>query len=184
MTDQPPKPRRRWFQFSLRTLLIAVTLVAGLLVAWRVYVEPYRRQRETVALIKELGGSYTTEPSGPSWLRGLFGDKTFQNIIRISLPGKDRDAEIADLARHLEGLASLRTLDLSLTDVTDAGLAYLNELTILHTLDLSLTDVSDAGLAHLKGLTNLQDLYLSLTDVTNAGVKELQMALPNCKIHH
>ncbi len=43
MTD-PPKPRCRWFQFSLRSLLIAVTLVAGLLVAWRVYVEPYRRQ--------------------------------------------------------------------------------------------------------------------------------------------
>ncbi len=48
MTDQPPKPRRRWFQFSLRTLLIAVTLVAGVLVAWRAYVEPYRRQRETM----------------------------------------------------------------------------------------------------------------------------------------
>ena len=44
MTNQPQKPRRRWLQFSLRTLLIAVTLVAGLLVAWRVYVEPYRRQ--------------------------------------------------------------------------------------------------------------------------------------------
>ncbi len=41
MTDQPPKPNRRWFQFSLRTLLIAVTLVGGLLVAWRVYVEPF-----------------------------------------------------------------------------------------------------------------------------------------------
>ena len=27
------KRRRRWFQFSLRTLLIAVTLAAGLLVA-------------------------------------------------------------------------------------------------------------------------------------------------------
>jgi len=48
MTVQPPKPRRRWFQFSLRSLLIAVTLVAGLLAAWRVYVEPYRRQRLTM----------------------------------------------------------------------------------------------------------------------------------------
>ena len=41
MTDQPPKPKRRWFQFSLPTLLIAVTLVAISLVAWRVN-EPYR----------------------------------------------------------------------------------------------------------------------------------------------
>ena len=57
MPEANAKTRRRWFQFSLRTLLIAVTLVAGLLVAWRVHVEPYRRQRETMALIKELGGS-------------------------------------------------------------------------------------------------------------------------------
>ena len=73
MTDQPPKSRRRWFQFSLRTLLIAVTLVACLLMAWRVYVEPYRRQRETMALIKELGGSYKAEPGGPEWMRDWFG---------------------------------------------------------------------------------------------------------------
>ena len=53
MTDassKPSKRRRRWFQFSLRTLLIVVTLVAGLLAAWRVYVEPYRRQREAMKL--------------------------------------------------------------------------------------------------------------------------------------
>ena len=64
MTDQPPKSKRRWFQYSLRTLLIVVTLVAGLLVAWRAYVEPYRRQREVMALIKELGVSYRTEMGG------------------------------------------------------------------------------------------------------------------------
>jgi len=44
MSEANAKPRRRWFQFSLRSLLIAVTLVAGLLMAWRAYVEPYRRQ--------------------------------------------------------------------------------------------------------------------------------------------
>ena len=43
MKDQPQKPRRRWFQFSLRSLLIVVTLVAGLLVAWRVYVVAKQR---------------------------------------------------------------------------------------------------------------------------------------------
>ncbi len=50
MTDASSKPKRRWFQFSLRTLLIAVTLAAGLLVAWRVYVEPYRRRCSLVWL--------------------------------------------------------------------------------------------------------------------------------------
>ncbi len=62
MPEANAKPKRRWFQFSLRTLLIAVTLAAGLLVAWRVYVEPYRRQLETTKRIEELGGKYTAEP--------------------------------------------------------------------------------------------------------------------------
>ena len=67
MSNVPKKSRRRYLQFSLRTLLILVTLVVGLLVAWRVYyVEPYRQQRETMKLIEELGGSYKTEPGGPA----------------------------------------------------------------------------------------------------------------------
>ncbi len=64
MIDQPPKSKRRWFQFTLRTLLIAVTLAAGLLVAWRVYVEPYRRQRETMKLIEYVGSLVVDGPTG------------------------------------------------------------------------------------------------------------------------
>ena len=48
MSEANTTRRRRWSQFSLRTLLIVVTLAAGLLVAWRAYVEPYRRQRESL----------------------------------------------------------------------------------------------------------------------------------------
>ncbi len=124
MTDASSKTRRRWFQFSLRTLLIVGTLVAGLLVAWRVYVEPYRRQRETMAYIKEVGGEYKTEPGGPSWLRGLFGDDDFQNIIEISLSGKGvSDANLA----HFKGLTNLQSLNLANTQVSDAGIQELQK---------------------------------------------------------
>jgi hypothetical protein len=45
-------------------------------------------------------------------------------------------------------------------------------------------NLTDGGLEHLKGLTNLQKMSFSNTGVTDEGVKNLQQALPNCKIEH
>ena len=48
-------------------------------------------------------------------------------------------------------------------------------------LNLSSTQITDAGLVHLKGLTTLQQLNLNGTKVTDAGVVEvpdLQLAAP------
>ena len=59
---------------------------------------------------------------------------------------------------------------------------HLKGLTKLSVLDLSGTQVTDAGLAHLKGLTKLSVLDLRGTQVTDAGVKELKQALPSLKI--
>ena len=82
----------------------------------------------------------------------------------------DRNAMMASL----EGLTELSELDLSGTDVTDAGLAHLKQLTKLTFLDLSGTKVSDTGLTHLKGLSNLSVIYLRGTRVTDAGLVHLQ----------
>ena len=49
-------------------------------------------------------------------------------------------------------------------------------------LAIGYTKVSDAGLVHLEGLTNLKRMDLMFTQTTDAGVKQLQQALPNCKI--
>ena len=59
-SDGRAKARLRWFQFRLRTLLLLVTAVAALLLAWRSYVEPYRRQQQTIELVKKLGGRIVT----------------------------------------------------------------------------------------------------------------------------
>jgi hypothetical protein len=68
--------------------------------------------------------------------------------------------------------------------VTDAGLAHLKGLSQLKVLSLSSEKITDAGLANLKGLSQLRELYLQNTQVTDQGVKELQEALPGCKIKH
>ena len=52
----------------------------------------------------------------------------------------------------------------------------------VETLDLSRTQVSDAGLEHLKGLTSLTALDLSGTQVTDEGVEALKAAIPGLRV--
>ena len=49
-------------------------------------------------------------------------------------------------------------------------------------LNLDDTPVTDAGLKDIATLKNLTRLSLLNTKVTDAGVRELQKALPGCKI--
>src|SRR5690242_970636 len=101
--DQPQaRRRRRWFQFGLRTLLVIMVLAACAVMAWRVYVEPYRRQGETAALIEKLGGSYKTAQAD-KWLCKLFGED-FQDVVLVDLADCDGPAE------YLEAIGALPRL--------------------------------------------------------------------------
>ena len=73
-------------------------------------------------------------------------------------------------------------VDLYGTQITDAGLVHLKDLTNLQRLYLDQTQVTDAGLVHLKGLTTLTVLDIKNTPITDAGVAELKKALPKCQI--
>ena len=188
----PPKPKRRWYQFSLRTLLVFVLLVSVGLNWLGVKMHQARKQREAVEAILEAGGEVAygyqfkedgasvpgATPPGPAWLRKLLGDDFFRDVIRVSLELDSGGAEL----EHLEGLSELRRVNLASTQVTDVGLEHIKGLTKLETLFLDDTKITDTGLEHLKGLTNLKSLGLSHTQVTDEGTKNLQEALPNCVI--
>ena len=91
--------------------------------------------------------------------------------------------EVTDAGlKELAPLKNLTTLDLGYTKVTNAGLKELAPLKNLTKLYLNRTRVTDAGLNELGPLKNLTTLSLYDTKVTNAGVAELQKALPNCTI--
>jgi serine/threonine protein kinase/Leucine-rich repeat (LRR) protein len=66
-------------------------------------------------------------------------------------------------------------LDLSNSQVTDAGLKEIASLHKLRSLDLSFTRVTGTGLVHLKGLANLTQLHLMATHVTDAGLADLKV---------
>lgn len=54
--SDPPKPKLRWYQFSLRTLFMFITLFAVACGWLSVKMQRARRQRETVQVIVEAGG--------------------------------------------------------------------------------------------------------------------------------
>ena len=136
------KMNLRWYQYSLRSLMIVVTL-ACIAMGWvATKMKQARQQKAAVdAILKVAGGitydyqkdafDTTSKPPGPAWLRKVLGDNLLVNVTRVDL--------------HQSG-------------------------------------ASDALLEHLKRLTQLQELRLIETRVNDAGVKELQKALPKCRI--
>ncbi len=139
------KPRRRWFQFGLSTLLVVTALAAGGAMAFRVYVEPYRRQRETMALIEKLHGSYKTTAADP-WLRWLYGDN-FQNITVVDVADCDEPAAYLD---QVASLPALHTLMVGGLEFTDAHLRRLQQIPTLQNLVIDSTSVGDEALAALE----------------------------------
>ena len=108
--------------------------------------------------------------------------------LQAGSPSDFGDAELGQLAADFAG-TNLTDLNLSGTDVTDAGLVHLAGLTNLTWLNLgSCPRVTDRGLAPLASLTNLRWLGLAYTGlmastgVTDAGVAALKAKLPGCTI--
>jgi hypothetical protein len=198
----PPKRKRRWFQFSLRSLLI-FTLICAIASAWLGReIERKRKEREAVAAIVKLGGRarydyqlLDAKPTGPNWLRMLLGENSLNEVAEVDLVGAgsaddglenvkglmqlyvaylDRTNVTDAGLRNLAGLTQLEVLYLDEIEVTDAGLCHLSRLIRLRDLRLCETNITDAGLRNLKGLTQLQDLYLNETKVGDAGLTGLK----------
>jgi hypothetical protein len=196
-------PKRRWHQFSLRTLLLLTALVClalsyvGIrktLVAAQ--MAQTRQQREAVQAIEQLGGYvfYDYQFEGTT-LADDRHPRQAEWIGEVRMVGLDSVDNLKDQdLRHLEYLPGVRwvilprrTLDQGeerweACPITDQGLVYIGHLSHLDNLDLTGAAVTDAGLAHLKGLRWLTFLKLGQTQVTDAGVRELQKALPGCRI--
>src|SRR5258705_2951008 len=104
MSQLEPRPRRRWYQFSLRTLLIVIAVAAGLAFGYAKLIEPYRLQREAMAFITKLGGSYKTEDA-TGWVRYL--DKNAQDVVVVDLADCDKPDEYLPQLTRLPKLRAL-----------------------------------------------------------------------------
>jgi Leucine Rich repeat len=190
MPDAAPKPtttpktRRRWFRFSLRTMLLAVTLFC----AWLgVTFNRANRQKHAVETITSHGGqvNYDYEadedgrfvqnpppPPGPDWLRNLIGTDYFATVVDV---GIDYQKGVNDDAvEALADLPQLRRLHLHGIDVTDSVLARLTRLTQLHILALTNSSVTDAGCEPLKRLTRLKELGLVSRCISDGALEHIE----------
>jgi hypothetical protein len=115
--------------------------------------------------ITVVGWSAGVKPQLLAHIAGL------HHLRELYLDAKFADDDVA----CLESLKSLRTLDLSGTRVSDAGLKAIRNLTNLEALWLPKSRyVTDAGLANMASLTELDSLYLDDTGVHGEGLKHLQ----------
>src|SRR5262245_57769899 len=152
-----PKPRRRWFRFSLRTLL-ALTVLLSIAFGWlgSVLVR-VRHERRIIAQIRSSGGEVlydyqltggpvnTKTPPGPFLVRCFIGDDAFAYVQRVDFsyehPARDEDL------KNLHQLSRLEGVQLNGSRVTDKGLEHIALVAELRGLNLSGTGVTSVGLA-------------------------------------
>ncbi len=165
MSD-PKTRRRRYRQFSLRTVLVVLTLVC-VWFGWQ--VNRANQQRKVVAWVLEMGGSVRydyeiddagvaiadAKPTSPEWLRDFY-----DQVVYVHL----NDTQVSDLT-PLANLKSLEWLHLGNTLVSD--LTPLANLKSLQRLVLGNTQVSDlTPLANLKSLKWLVLWDTQVSDLT------------------
>jgi Leucine-rich repeat (LRR) protein len=185
-----PKRRRRWYQFRLRTLLIAVAIVA-IPCAWLgSRIERKRNQQQTVDMFREYGGGIRfdyQQPSGagtangPAWLRSLLGENVFSEVIEVHFIGasdlvQGTGGKVTDeVLKKIESLSEVKTLHLTMTPkITDAGIASVSRLKKLNYLAIGGTQVTNAGLANLKELPQLEHLFLGGNRISDSGLENLK----------
>lgn len=177
-----PAPKRRWYQYRLRTLLVLV-LFASIGMSWvAVRMERARRQQAALAAIGKSGPMLcSTEgaaPPGLGWLESVLGEGFFTRVVELRINhSKTTNADLA----HLRDLPELRLLLLDGPNVTDAGLAHLEGLPHLQTLWLYRAPITDAGLEHLGSVPHLERLVLHDTRVTKEGVEKFRGSHPRCR---
>lgn len=182
------KLKRRWFQFSLRTVILVVTAICVLLF---LLTNSAKKQKEAVAWVEAQGGSVDYEwsldakgdvdrriqrpeinkPIG--WLIDTLGDDYFYDVVRVWVGSSTVKPPLSDISA-LSRFPKITELWLTRINVND--LEPLANMKKLERLLLNYSQVSD--LSALAGLKHLEDLDLHHTQVNDlsslAEVKSLK----------
>jgi hypothetical protein len=184
--------RRRVWQFRLRTLFVAVTML-GVCCGWVGNTLYHYRVEQSIVRKLPRAAYVESEWHGPFFMRETWVESISPVLNRVAgINFSDTnltDEQFADLP--LERLRRLHWLNLGAgemisarvyryepTPITDDTLRYFWRLPQLQGLGLCETQITDAGLLFLGQCPNLIGLDIDKTGVTDAGLESL-LQCPN-----
>ncbi|HEY2412948.1 MAG TPA: hypothetical protein VGI40_11930 [Pirellulaceae bacterium] len=182
-------PTSRWRRFSLRALLLLVTLAAIFLgwFAWR--LKTARIQDASAEAIVQAGGqvAYSNQFDGHvsrltpyqpktnflgTWSQKLVGGDPTRKMVSVTL--MDDDSAAAITKYNLRDLKIVRFSGGA--SITDAAVAHLANCPELQVLYLERANITDRALESIGRHKKLEELWLANTPVTDAilpGLREL-----------
>lgn len=191
-----PLHKRRWFQYSLRTLL-ALTLLASIGLSWlAVKMQRAERQRKAIETVEERKGTVTfadedvadpfAVPRRQRKASAVASDRT--RIHRDDSGSAKNPREASAVASERKGIATAEDVNAPnpFGSQTKAGSASTLRSNTLQDLlggeysgtvtrvNLWARTVADDDLTVLKNLPQLRDLELGATAVSDAGVRHLK----------
>jgi Leucine-rich repeat (LRR) protein len=182
-------PKRRWLRFSLRSLLLAMTVFG----VWLgVKVNAARQQREIVRMVHELGGivwydyefdsagNHLNPPPEPGWLANFIGVDFLHNVLAVRVLNENyqRPNNYSALMARLPEVPQLRFLVLTAGKLRDEDFQHLAGLSRLEYVALIANDITGQGAQFLKHASRLKMLFSTNNVVSDQGLDAIA-ALPN-----
>jgi hypothetical protein len=180
----PTPPRRRWFRFRLRTILILMA-IAAMPLAW---IAKERRESQYDLQIAEefktqgfieigIGSPYDSlklrgEGIPQGWWRDLAWRVLGGRVVAVG-------GSLKDLT-PISGLTKLQLLFIDQSRISD--LSPLSGLSNLQQLVIANTQVNDV--TPLLRLKKLEYFNCQGTPISKEQIEKLKEAMPNCKIEH